>query len=84
MIHRLAGFDFDDPFKALPPIRRCKNEIREHLPCSDLDARRLLVADVDCNVVLALEARQQQPDDSVVLELLADGAYQDGTHETSE
>ena len=84
MIHGLAGLNFDDPFEALAAIRRCKDEIGEHLPYSDLDACRLFVADVDGDLVFALEAGQQQPDDSVVLELLADGTYQNRTHETSE
>ncbi len=76
VVDRLPGFDLHHPFQSFAAIRRRQDEVRKHLTGSNLDARRLFVADVGGDVVLTLEAGLQQPDDPVVLELLADGAYQ--------
>ena len=60
-----------------------QDEIRKHLAGPDADRRRLLVPDVDGNVVLPLQLRLQQADDAVVLELLSDRSNQNRTQVAS-
>jgi hypothetical protein len=64
-------------------IERRENEVGEDLDGSDFDRDRLVLADVHGHVVLALQLRLQQPDDTVVLELFAHGTHEDWAHMTS-
>jgi hypothetical protein len=80
VIDRFGGFNLDRPHQLFTAIDRCEHEIREDLHLSDADGNRLVLANVGHDVVLALEFHLQEPDDTVVLELLADGPYQNWTH----
>ena len=83
VIDRLGRFDLDGPHQLVAPVGRRQDEIGKDLHLSDPHRHRLVLADVGDDVVAALEPDLQQPDDTVVLELLADRTHQNRTHETS-
>ena len=60
-----------------------KYEVREHLAGPYPDAGTLLLADIGDDLVLTLQLRLQESDDTVVLQLLADRPNQNWTQEAS-
>jgi hypothetical protein len=80
VVDRFGGFNLDRPHQLLTSIDRREHQIWKDLHLSDPDGNRLILADIGHDVMLALEFGLQKPDDTVVLELLADGPYQDWTH----
>jgi hypothetical protein len=79
MIHGFGRFDFHDAFEPTPLRLRRQHEVREHLARPYPDAGALLFAHVRGDLVLTLQLRLQEPDDTVVLELLADRPNQNWT-----
>jgi hypothetical protein len=83
MVHRLGCLDLDGSRQLVRSISGCKYKIREDLHLSDSNGHGLRVANVCHHLALALQAHQEEPDDAIVLELLAHGADEDGAHWTS-
>jgi hypothetical protein len=83
VVHRLASLDLDYSFKPLAAIRCRQHEIRKHLTDTHPNPGGLLVANIECYVVSALQTSLQEPDDPIVLQLFAYGSHQDGTHGAS-
>jgi hypothetical protein len=80
VIDRFGRLNLDRTHQSFTSIDRCEHEIRKNLDLPDAHGNRLVLANVGHDVVLALEFCLQEPDDTVVLELLADGPYQNWTH----
>ena len=80
MVDGLGGFHLDRTEQLASFVGRREHEIRKDLHLADPDRDGLLVADIDRHVGATLQSHLQQPNDTVVLELLTDGAHQDRTH----
>ena len=80
VIDRFGGFYLDRAHQLFASIDRRQHQVRENLDLPDAHRDGLVLADVGDHVVLALQFGLQEPDDTVVLELLADGPHQDWTH----
>jgi hypothetical protein len=80
MVDRLGCLDLDGSRQLVCTVRGCKYKIGEDLHLSDSNGDGLRFADVCHHLTLALQAHQEEPDDAVVLELLAHGADEDGAH----
>ena len=83
VIDRFGRFHLDRPHQLLALVGRRQHQIGKDLDLPDPDRHCLVLSDIRDDVVLALELDLQKPDDTVVLELLTDGPYQDWTHFTS-
>jgi hypothetical protein len=83
VVDGFCRLDLDRSREASCPICRRQYDVGEYLDLADLDWSRLLLSDVGLNLMPALQSRLQEPDDSVVLELLADRPHQDRAHLTS-
>ena len=83
MIHRLRGFNLDRSLQSPAAVRRRQHEIRKDLNRTDFDWHRLIGTNIDGHFVTPLQADLQQPDDAVMLELLAHRPDEDRTHWTS-
>ncbi len=80
MIHRLASFDFDDRLKATASLEGREDEVWIESGRARPNGNVLLVAGIDTRVELTSALCLQQPNDPVMLELLANGPHQDRTH----
>lgn len=80
VIHRLAGFDFDNGLEAPGAIERIQHEIGIQSRGAAADRDILLGTRIDPGIVLTPAFHLQQPDDTVVLELFADRPHQDRAH----
>lgn len=83
MVDRFGGLYLDRSHQLAAAVRGGEDQIREDLHLPDTHRHRLAFSDIDGHLVSALEPDLQEPDDTVVLELLADGPHQDRTHDTS-
>jgi hypothetical protein len=83
VIHRFRRLDLDSSHQLSSAIRRGQHQIGKDHHLTDPDRHRLVFADVGDDVVSALEADLKQPDDAVMLELLADRTDENGAHWTS-
>src|SRR5204863_3108975 len=77
MVDRFAGLDLDDALQPMAALGRAEDEIRIDRGRRSADRRILLVPGVDRCLVLTPPLCLQQPDNPVVLELLADRPHQD-------
>lgn len=84
MVNRLGGLDLDSPQQLVPPVARRQDEVRKNLDLPDLDRNGLAVADIGNDLLPLLEADLEQPDDPIMLELLADRAHQYWAQMTSD
>ena len=83
-VHRLAGLDLDRAVQPTAALQAVEHEIGVHGVVADADRRILFRPRIDDDlVVLALVARLQDSNDTIVLELLADRAHEDRAHWTS-
>ena len=77
VVHRLAGFDFDDRDDLLALFERVDDRVGVLFPAAASDRRVQLRAWVDADLDLALlQVLLEQSDHAVVFELLADGPNQ--------
>jgi hypothetical protein len=86
MIDRLGRFHLNRSHQLASAIRRREHEIREYLQLTDFDGRALVVPDVRDDFVAGrafLELDLQEPDYSIVFQLLANGTHQNRAHLTS-
>jgi hypothetical protein len=83
MIDRFGGFHFDRSHQPVPTVRGSKYKIRKELNLSNPNRSCLRFADVRHYLDLALQAHHEEPNNAVVLELLAHGADEDRAHGTS-
>ena len=82
MVDRFGGFDLDHCLKPLSALERRQNKVGKKRGAPRADRRVLLSSRVHARVVLAPALGVQQSDDTVVLELFADGPDQDRAHQT--
>jgi hypothetical protein len=64
-------------------IGRCQQKVGINLNLSNFYRDCLVLADIDRDVMTTLQLHLQEPDHSIVLELLTDRPYQYRTHVTS-
>jgi hypothetical protein len=83
VIDRLGRFHLYRPHQLVPAFCGREHEIRKDLDLSDPHGHRLFLADVRDDVMTTLESDLQQPNDAVVLQLLANRANQYRAHVTS-
>jgi hypothetical protein len=83
VVDGFGGLYLDRSHQLAAAVWGCEHQVREDLHLPDPHRNRLAVPDIDSHLVPALEPDLQEPDDTVVLELLADGPHQDRTHDTS-
>jgi hypothetical protein len=83
MVDRFGRLDLDGTHELPSTVCRGQDEVGKNLHHPDLDRQRLILSDVRGDVVFSLQTDLQQPDDAIVLELLADRAHEDRTHEAS-
>jgi hypothetical protein len=81
MVDRFAGLDLHHRLQTMTAIRRHQDEVGVERRRTNAHRRVLFVARVHPGVELALELRVQQPDQPIVLELLADGPHQNRTQQ---
>ena len=78
-VDRFTGFHLDGAQQLSAPFGK-EHQVRIHHQLADGDRLVLLVARIDNHFVLALVARLQQANHSIVLELLADRAGENRAH----
>ena len=80
VVDRFAGLHLDDGLQLTSAFLRQQNEIRIHGGRAGADGHVALVAGIHPRLEPAATLGVQQPNDSIVLELLADWPDQDGAH----
>jgi hypothetical protein len=80
MIDRLAGLDLDDSFELAATALREEQKIREYHQPAGSHPGSLFRPRICTGVIPSSRLCLEQPDNPIVLELFADGAYQDRTH----
>jgi hypothetical protein len=75
MIHRLAGFDLDHDLDLVPAVLGHEDQIGVQGRGSRADRNVLFVARIHSGVVTAAELVLEEPDQPVVLQLLANRPY---------
>lgn len=83
MVDRFRGFDLDGSFQLASFVSRREYEVGKNLHRTDFHGNRLIGADIHGDLVLALQARLQEPYDAIVFELLAYRPHEYRTHRWS-
>ena len=83
MVDRLCGLNLHSAFELVPLVGGGEDQVRIYLDWTNLDRDRLVVADVDHDVVPTLQACLEQTNHAIVLELLAHGPDEYRAHSTS-
>ena len=76
VVDRFCRLDLDSTQQPVPAVTRCQHQVRKDLDLSNLHGSGLTVADIGGNLQPLFETDLKQPDDPVMLELLADRAHQ--------
>ena len=82
MIDSLSGFDLDDRLNSLAPFLGVKHEVRIERRWPAANRGVLLGSRVYLCLIASPTPRLQETDDTIVLELFANGPDEDGAHRT--
>lgn len=83
MVDGFGRLDLDRAHQLAAAVCRGQHEVREDLHLTDADRNRLILPDIRDDVMPAFELDLQEPDDSIMLELLPDRPHQNRAHLTS-